>query len=190
MSGTYQPALVGGEDAAAGPLHVKVSNDGSGRRGRVIVATDAAAPLDVNLVVASGTVFLRSDKDVNFIGALAVNAFENADLVGLPANTVRIKSITILSDQRLGWEVQLYARDTFANADPDVDTFLEAVEFGVSDGQQIAGAGLFKYAMTGLDIPYTDLDGTTELHVALGTRSGAKNAGAAGEVVVVFGIEA
>jgi hypothetical protein len=189
MSGVHRGSPIEAELPTGLVRPAKGQDDGGGLA-RLVVATDPTAPLAVNLVLAAGTVFLRSDKDVDFIGALLVNAFENANLIGLPANSVRIKSVALLSDQRLAWEVQLYSRDTFGNVDADLDTFLESIPFGVSDGQQVAGAGLFKYAMTGLDIPYEDLDATTELHVALGTRAGAKNAGAAGEVVVVFGIEA
>lgn len=168
---------------------LKGQDDGA-ELARLVIATDAASPLDVNLVVASGTTLLRTDKDTLFTDALAVNAFENENLVGLPANIVRVKSVVILSVQRLGWELQFYGRDTFQNADADLDQFQEAIEFALTDGQQIAAAGLFRYAMTGLDIPIQDLDASLELHLALGTRQGAKLAGAPGEVVVLVAVEA
>lgn len=131
---------------------------------------------------------IASDKDVDWTGALALNAGANANLVGLPANQGAIESISILSDQNLGWEIQVYSRDTFDNADLDLDTYLGSVRFAEGDGLQVAGAGAFRYDATNLGIAYIDSDGTREIHAKLVNRSViGKNAGATGEIVVKFG---
>lgn len=131
---------------------------------------------------------IRSDKDTAFTGGLAQNAGENANLVGLQNNQGTIESVIFLADQRLAWEIQFYSRDTFDNADLDLDTYLGSIRFAEGDGLQVAGAGSFKYDVHGLAIPYMDLDSSTELHVKLVNRSAtAKNAGATGEVVLITG---
>ncbi len=128
---------------------------------------------------------ISSDKDVDFIGALAQNAGANANLTGLPDNDGVIASLSLLADQALAFEVQFYSRDTFDNADLDLDTYLGSYRFAEGDGLQVAGAGSFKFDVSHLDLPYRDVDGTLELHVKLVNRSAAaKNAGATGEVVV------
>jgi len=134
---------------------------------------------------------LRSDKDVDWIGAMAQNAGANANLAGLPGNDGIIESIAILSDQQLAWEVQLYSSDAFDNADLDLDTYLGSVRFAEGDGFQVAGAGAFRYDIHHLGIPYMDVDGTREIHAKLVNRSATgKNAGAAGEIVVKFSFRA
>lgn len=128
---------------------------------------------------------ISSDKDVNFTGALAQNAGANANIVGLPDNDGVIASLALLADQQLAFEVQFYSRDTFDNADLDLDTYLGSYRFAEGDGIQVAGAGSFKYDVSHLDLPYRDADGTLELHIKLVNRSAVgKNAGATGEVVV------
>ena len=128
---------------------------------------------------------IRTDKDVDFIGAQAQNVSDNADIAGLNGNTGRIRSITILSIQNLAWEIQYYSADTFRDADPDVDAYLESIKFAEGDGLQDDATGLFRYSVSGLDIPYVDDDASTTLHLSLVNRSAAaKNAGATGEIVV------
>lgn len=133
---------------------------------------------------------IRSDKDTEFTLALIQNAFEDENLTGLNGNTGRIRSLVILSDQQLAWEVAFYSSDTFRDADADLDTFLDSFAFRAGNGAQDAGAGLFRYAVTGLDVPYVDDDASNELHVSLINRDAvAKNAGATGEIVILVTVE-
>lgn len=131
---------------------------------------------------------VKTDKDTHFTGAIVQWATEEENLGGLIANKVRITGIAIQSDQQLDYRVVLFSRDTFANADLDVDTFYTEVELDmVSYGFQIAGAGQYYMAVNGLSVDYEDLDGSGELHIALQNLSAvAKNAGATGEVRLEF----
>lgn len=133
---------------------------------------------------------IRSDKDAEFTDALVTNAFEDENLGGLNGNTGRIRSIVILSVQQLAWEIAFYSSDTFRSADADLDAFLEQFQFRAANGLQDAGAGLFRYAVTGLDIPIVDDEGTNELHVSIINRDAvAKIAGALGEMIVLVTVE-
>lgn len=133
---------------------------------------------------------VRTDKDTHFTGTLAQNAQETENVTGLDSNAGSIKSLAILSDQQLDWDVVFYSTDGFVNADADVDSYLGRVEFGAADGRQIAGTGLFRYDAFDLNLPYLDGDGTNELHVGLVNRSAtAKAAGDTGEVVLRIGFQ-
>jgi hypothetical protein len=100
---------------------------------------------------------------------------------------VRIERITLLSDQNLDWDVVLFDT-TFTppiTTDGDLDPTIDWVSFEVADGVQIAGAGLFRYSFTSLQIVYQNTDAPGQIHVGLVNRNAvAKNAGATGEVVV------
>ena len=140
---------------------------------------------------------VRTDKDTHFTGAIAQNASEEENVVlpgalaGIRGNARGyIRSITVVSDQQLAWELGFFSADSFEDADADVDTHIAAWPFQAADGIQIAATGLYRYYVDGLAIPYLDDDGTFELHVALINRSATgKNAGATGEVAVEFEIE-
>ena len=134
---------------------------------------------------------LRTTSTVEFIAAILTNATDEANIAGLVANKVRITGVAILSDQQLDYRLIFFSGDTFANADPDVDTFRNEVELDLpSFGFQIAGAGLWYMSVNGLEMDYQDNDGTSELHVALQNLSAAaKIAGVGGEIVVIFTYE-
>lgn len=143
------------------------------------------------------TYLLATDPDDQFTDALATNAVENENLV-LPGSLAGVngaaqgyvRSITIVSDQNLSWELQWYQADTFQNADPEVDSFLSYWLFAAADGVQVAGTGLYRYYVDGLAIPYRDSDGSGEMHLSLVNRSAtSKNAGATGEIKVTLGVE-
>lgn len=151
-----------------------------------------------------GQVFkVRTDKDVDFTAAAAQNAMITADLinnsVGAGGNArSRIKSISILSDQNLAWEVNFFGDSNFMVNQANLDSvlFLGRWTFQVADGLQIAATGPYLYYVDGLDIPYLDADGATppahvgQIHVGLVNRSAtAKNAGATGEIVLELGVE-
>lgn len=133
---------------------------------------------------------IRSDKDTDFVLAQAQNVSDDANLAGLNGNSGRIRSVTVLADQALAWEIAFYSTDGFSDPDADVDSYIDSVRFSEGDGLQDDGAGLYRYCASGLDIPYVDDDGTNEVHCRVINRSATgKNAGATGEIVVRVTIE-
>ena len=193
LIGAQADALGKAEDTAhvtgdVGVPALAVRNDAGGAFGDdgdyTPLQTDAAGQLRVTASAFTSS-FIRTDKDVDYTGAQAQNVSADANIAGLPANAGVIRQITILSDQGLAWECQFYSSDTFRDADLDVDTFIEAIKFAEGDGLQDNGAGLFRYSISGLSIPYLDADGTLEAHLSIVNRSAvAKNAGATGEIVI------
>lgn len=143
-------------------------------------------------------VTVTTDKDLQFTDALAQNAEERENVV-LPAgisadygNCVSvIRSIAILSDQNLDWELFFWGRNTFGSpTDFDLNSFIGKWRFDMGDGEQIAAAGGYYYYIDGLYIPYRDLDQSSQLHVSLVNRNAiAKLAGATGEIVVKLRLE-
>lgn len=138
---------------------------------------------------------IRSDKDVDFIGAIVQNAKEDANLTGLPMNKVFIKGISLQSKEARDYLVSYWSKDTFEDTDLDVDTFIDWTRFNLAgtsgiDVMRIAGANQFYGSVTGLNIPYEDKDASNELHISLlNLSASAKTAGAAGEVVVEVWVE-
>jgi len=128
---------------------------------------------------------LRSDKDVNFTGALATNAIEQEDITGLSSNKIVIRRVTIQSDQNLNYVLMFWATDGNVDTDLDLDFFLGEIEISPAMYRRIAGANQY-YADIALPegFQYQDDDGTRELHVGLlNLDATSKNAGATGEVV-------
>lgn len=140
---------------------------------------------------------LKTDPDTAFTGAIVQNAVEYEDLA-LPSGLsgiggrarVRLKMISVISKENLSWELMLFSKDTHATADPETDSFLGYWTFQSATAVRIAGAGLYYYFISGLDVPYWDDDASGELHVGLINRSAAsKTAGANGEITVAFTFE-
>lgn len=138
---------------------------------------------------------VRTDKDVHFTGAIAQNAEEEENIVlpgscGGNAARVIVRAIAIVADQDLDWELWFWGTDLFDEADLDNDKFLGKAVFAAAEGTQIGGAGTFYSYKEGLAIPLADYDGTGEMHVSLVNRNvTGKNAGATGEIVVLFWVE-
>ena len=140
---------------------------------------------------------VRSDKDTDFTTEIVQNAGDPENLVlpgalsGVGGNArIRIKNLAILSIENLAWEVWLFANDLFQESNLDADRFLGFWTFAAADAKRIAATGTYYYYVEDLDIPYVDLDNTSELHVMLVNRSAAaKTAGAAGYVVLDFAAE-
>jgi hypothetical protein len=136
-------------------------------------------------------VYLRTDKDTHFTGAIAQNAKED-ESIAFPnpmarTNECIIEGIAIQADQNLEWDIFIWSGSEYDNTDLDSDKFIEFVNFTATEQKQIAASNQFYTAKTGLSIPYRDTDATNKLHVSLCNRSvTAKNAGANGEVVIVF----
>lgn len=176
----YNPTPSPGSEAMIG---WKSTADGNGVL--VYIAGGVAVPVTV---LTPDLSLIRSDKDVDFTGSIAVGDMATTNLTGLPANSGIIESLTVLSDQNLAWDLALFTKDTFTNSDLDLDTFLASVRFSRLDGRQINAVGPYRYDTFGLAMPYRDQDGTSELHLGLVNRGPtSKNAGASGEVVVVVG---
>lgn len=145
------------------------------------------APIPTNAVGIIQPLFeLRTDKDTHFAGAINQWATEEENVTGLLTSKIVIRGVSVLSDQQLNYRAILFSRDSFADADLDVDEFVSEIDLDLlSYGFQIAGAGLYMMSVTNLRVPYEDKDETKELHVALQNKSAtAKNAGATGEVVM------
>lgn len=137
---------------------------------------------------------IDSDKDSHFTGTLTQNAIEN-ESIAMPSNwqtTVVnkccIKQITLESDQQLDFDLVLYSKSAYTNADLDLDNLIDMISFSASGATQIAGTGqyYYSYPLT-RGIEYSDLSHTSRIHCGLINRSAvAKNAGATGEVKVRF----
>ena len=126
---------------------------------------------------------VRSDKDVQFTGALAQNAMELESFGVLPTPKALITRITVLSDENLSWRVIFFGSSAADDTDADLDTTIEWFDLTDTNGFQIAGAGLYRYAVSGLEFRYAP-EGQ-QLHIGLMNLSAAaKTAGANGEVVV------
>ena len=130
--------------------------------------------------------FITSDKDINFTGAIALNAKEDENLTGLETNKIVITDVMIEAEENLQFFLLLWSTDGFENADLDVDSFLGFIDLDIpNNGFRIAGANQYYLNATGINLHYSDDDATNELHVSLLCRSAAgKTAGAAGEVKV------
>lgn len=136
---------------------------------------------------ATNPVQFNSDVDTDFTAAITANDGADANLAGLTANVGFVTGIEILSQQNLAWDVFLFGSDTFGDADYDLDTYLSHTSFDATDAVTIANdqPTMYRYSLTNLKIPYTDLDESNELHVKLVPRGGNKLAsGAGGDVVV------
>ena len=153
---------------------------------------------------AGRTTIVRTDPATQFIGALAQNAAETANLVqgsdigqvdgsisaGYSVNGLIVAAL-ILSVENLAWEVMVWGKDTYNTPTDYADLFpLGQWAFAAGDGLRTGGAGPYYYYIDGLAIPVVDLDRTGELHLMLINRSaGAKTAGAAGALLLQLFIE-
>lgn len=141
---------------------------------------------------------VRSDKDSHFTGTIAQNAGEDesltlpACLAGINGNARgAVRTITLIADQNLDWEVQFWRSATHGTSDIDTDKWIGKHKFTAStDALQLGGAGSYLYFVSGLNIPYNDADFSGKLHLTLTNRSATgKNAGATGEVIVDIALQ-
>ena len=101
----------------------------------------------------------------------------------IPTPKVVITRITLLSVENLSWRLIFFKDPGADDADADLDTMIEWFDFLDTDGFRIAGAGLYRYAVSGLEFLYAP-EGR-ELHLGLMVLSAAgKTIGAGGEVIV------
>lgn len=129
---------------------------------------------------------VRSDKDDHFTGALGQYETEDENLSGLITNKTRISGIALTSDQQLRYKLLFWSRDTFADTNLDIDTFIGEMEMDLTVyGLQIDGTGKWYLNVTNLMLDYRDDDNTNEFHVSLMNMGGTgKTAGSDGEVVI------
>lgn len=152
---------------------------------------------------AGNIVRVRTDKDVDFIAGAAQNVMLTTNLSNNPVGAggtarCRIRSIALVADQQLAWELAFFGDSNFMTGQADLDAvrYLGRFSFQAADGTQIAATGPYLYYIDGLDIAYQDFEAGTvparvgQIHLGLVNRSAtAKNAGATGEIVVELGIE-
>ena len=143
-------------------------------------------------VAAAGTeepFWLVTDKDVEFTGPIAVNAKEDENLAGLAANKIVITDVLFEGLENLHFRLLFWSRDSFDNADVDIDTLLGFVDLDIpNNGFQIGAANQYYLNVTDVNLHYEDEDATNELHISLNCVTAAgKTAGVPGEVKVKIG---
>lgn len=166
----------------------------AGKYLRLHIGREAGAEAAVQITAtAPKRVFyeILSDKDTNFTSALTTGNKEDENITGLLGDKVNISGITIEADQALDFWIMFWKKDTFDDPNLDLDSFIGAIELDLSTyGQQVGGAGQYYMSLEDVLLDYEDGDGTKELHVSLYNADAiAKNAGATGEVKVVFRYE-
>ena len=135
---------------------------------------------------------IKTLKATHFTGALAQYAKEDESLTGLLSNSLRLTGIGILSEQQLHYKAIFWYKDTFENADIDLDEFCGEVDLDIPTyGFQVGGAGTWYFDIRNLHLDYIDADTTNELHVSLMNMSVAAKlaAGAGGNVRLIFTYE-
>lgn len=127
---------------------------------------------------------LRSDQATHYTTSLAQNALDLETIGNLPSPTVMITRVTIWSDENLDWDIMLFrSAASQPSADPDDDSMVDWISFAVADAVRIAGAGLFRYSVSGLRLLYNPVD--SKAHVGLINRNSAsKTASPGGDLVV------
>jgi hypothetical protein len=144
---------------------------------------------------------------VNFLEALAAAASSFTppfvgsamnNLAGVPPIGSRrflIRSIMYLAMQNVGLEFDFWGSAAGLTANVDTDTFIARYQFASANGAQFNGAGLYRYYVDGLAIPYFDIDSANSLssptlHVSVqNTDTVAKSANAAGAIACTFMLE-
>lgn len=142
-------------------------------------------PGTTTITTRQGFTVIETDKDTHFTGALAQFEKEDENLAGLLADNIRITGIGILSEQQLKYKLLFWYKDTFEDADPDVDEFCGEIELDIPTyGIQIGGAGTYYLDVRNLHLDYIDGDASKELHISLMNMSvaGKLAAGSGGEV--------
>jgi len=142
---------------------------------------------------------VKSNPATQFVQALAKGAATPMNLVlGVPAIAARrflIRAIEVLAMENFGPEVNYFATAAGLTASPATDTFLARFGFLSAMGEQLGGAGLWRYYVDGLAIPHYDLDtiatlNPPALHIVLqNIDATAKSADAAGATAVTTWLE-
>ncbi len=137
----------------------------------LMVGREAAAqtqPGTTTITTAQSFTVIESDKDSQFEGALAQYAKLDENLTGLLSDSIRITGIGILSDQQLHYKLIFWYKDTFEDADLDVDEYCGEIDLDIPTyGFQVGGAGTWYLDVRNLHLDYIDGDASKELHVSL-----------------------
>lgn len=151
----------------------------------------AAGALIVSAIIgpADEPQWLVTDKDVEFTGAIILNAKADENLAGLAADKVVITDVMLEGDENLHFYLLFWGTDGFEDADLDIDSFLGFVELDLpNNGFRIGAANQYYLNVTDLNLHYEDADAGNELHISLLCLTAAgKTAGAAGEVKLSIG---
>lgn len=146
----------------------------------------------VHPVVSVGT--------VNFLEALAAagNATAVNAIKGVPPVNSRrflIRACSVLAMEHIGMTFLFFASAAAQTANVDTDRFISSLGFVAGQGVQMNGAGLWRYYVDGMSVPYyMDGSGNSQtpptLNVALQLQGAtAKSANAAGAVAATFWLE-
>ena len=154
-------------------------------------AATTAQSTEVSVTSSQYFYTLISDKDSHFAGALAQFVKEDENLTGLLSDKIKITGVTVQCKEQLHYKLLLWYKDTFENADLDVDEFCGEIDVDLpAYGVRIGGANQWYLDIRGLNVDYIDLDSTGELHISLINMSvAAKQAAAAGEIQVTVTYE-
>lgn len=97
------------------------------------------------------------------------------DLVGLPPaiRRVLIRAILVETTENFGPEINIFQTNAGKTTTPLTDTFVGRFGFLKASGQQLAAAGLWRYYVDGLAIPYVDLDTTGNANASQAAQQGA-----------------
>lgn len=114
-----------------------------------------------------------------------------------PVNSRRflIRAVSVLAMEHIGMTFLFFASQAAPTADVDTDRFISSLGFTIGQGIQYDGAGLWRYYIDGMAVPYyMDGSGNSQnpptLNVALQLQGAtAKTAGDPGEVSAVFWLE-
>lgn len=143
--------------------------------------------------------YTESDEVTQFTDALINNAVSGMYNLHLNQNLNNkysvVRSISVVALENFAPEFNFFSSASGISADPQDDCFLGRYGFTAAMGLRFAGAGVWRYNITGLAIPYFDADNRgnanpSRLHVVLANRDAtAKTAGATGYITVRFWLE-
>lgn len=153
---------------------------------------------------------ITSVETVNFTEALAQNAKSAMNnLLGLPLVGSRqylIRALTVITKENYGPELNFFSSVAGLTTDPATDFFVSRFGFTAAMGERLGAAGLWRYSITTLGIPYVDRDwlnaaqlgganpapvSPPALHIVLqNTDATGKSAGAAGSTQITAWLEA
>ncbi len=107
-----------------------------------------------------------------------------------------VRSLLVVSVQAFGPEINFFDSAVGPTLNPATDNFIARFGFTTAMGEQIGGAGLYRYYVDGLAIPYVDMDtfdsdASPTLHLIMqNIDTTAKLAGELGYVTVTTWLEA
>lgn len=127
---------------------------------------------------------VRSAKGTHYTGALTTDQMDLEDIGVVKVPMVEIRRLTLWSDQNLAWDVMFFKSSAGQpSADADLDSMVDWISFEAADGVQVAGTGLWRYSITGMELRYRPSD--SRFNVGLINRDvTSKISGATGEVVI------